>query len=595
MMINVDNILHEQLPRLQQSPKLEKTVRTACKKLLHEDEINSFLTDHAHLGATSFLDNVMQRLGLSFLVNNWELENIPTSGRVVIVANHPLGSLDGIALLKMVSQVRSDIKIVTNEILSSIKPLESLFLPVDNMGGKAKKEQYQAIEHSLTTEEAVIFFPAGEVSRFRLSGIKDSHWRTGFLRIAKKTQSPILPIYVGGKNSRFFYGLSLISKPFSILLLVKEMFRKTKITVPITIGEIIPFSQVEKSPSNLPVSAQLFRKHVYALKSTQKVNDKQQLVFETEKPIAAPQKKQHLLAELAKCELLSNTDDGKESYLLTNAKDTRLLSEIGRLRELSFRTVGEGTGRRIDTDEYDNYYHHIILWDPKKLEIVGAYRVLPTKDMPKDKLYSNTLFNYQQAFDDVKQQGLEMGRSFVQPKYRGKRSLDYLWFAIGAYLIKFPELRYLYGPVSISADYNKELHQWLVFYYSTYYGDTVSINSSDESAAVNVMGKSTIAKAKLPLLFTEKTYLELSERFSGLDHKDAFKLLKNHVKSFNMSVPTLLKQYTELCEPEHVSYCAFNIDPLFNYCVDGLVVVDSYNVLKKKSDKYFPNRDIPKL
>ncbi|MBU2871889.1 lysophospholipid acyltransferase family protein [Colwellia sp. E2M01] len=581
-MINVDSILNEQLPTLQQSPKLEKTVRTVCKKLLHEEEINTFLNDHAHLGASNFLDHVMQRLGLSFLVNNWELENIPTSGRVVIIANHPLGSLDGIALLKMVSQVRSDIKIVANEILSNIEPLESYFLPVDNMKGRAKKEQYQAIEQSLNTEEAVIFFPAGEVSRWRLDGIKDNHWRTGFLRIAKKTQSPILPIYVGGKNSKFFYGLSLLSKPMSVLLLVKEMFRTTKITVPMTIGEIIPFSQIDKLPTNLPVSAQLFRKHVYTLNSRKKNKGggNQALVFETEKPIAAPQQRQHLLAELAQCERLSSTDDGKESYLLTNAKDTRLLNEIGRLRELSFRTVGEGTGCRIDTDEYDNYYHHIILWDPKQLEIVGAYRVVPTKDIAIDKLYSSTLFNYQENIKKIKPQGLEMGRSFVQPKYRGKRSLDYLWNAIGAYLIKFPELRYLFGPVSISADYKKELHQWLVFYYLKYYG------SKDNAKFYN------LAQAKLPLLFTDAVLQDLTEQFAGLDHKEGFKLLKSHVKLFNMAVPTLLKQYTELCDPEHVNYCAFNIDPLFNNCIDGLVMVDSYNVLQKKSDKYFPGRKI---
>ena len=579
-MINVDLILNEQLPKLQQRPKLKKTVSSVCKKLLHEDEINKFLAEHEHLGASNFLDHVMQRLGLSFTVNNWELENIPTSGRVIIVANHPLGSLDGIALLKMVSQIRSDIKIVANEILSNIEPLESYFLPVDNMKGGTKKEQYQAIENSLNTEEAVIFFPAGEVSRFRLDGIKDNHWRTGFLRMAKKTQSPILPIYVGGKNSRFFYGLSLLSKPISILLLVKEMFRKTSITVPMTIGEIIPFSQIKNLPNNLPISAQLFRKHVYALKNNKsgKAGHNQYLVFETEKPIAAPQKKQHLLTELAQCERLSTTDDGKESYLLTNAKDTRLLNEIGRLRELSFRTVGEGTGCRIDTDEYDNYYHHIILWDPKQLEIVGAYRVLPTKDIPNEKLYSNTLFNYQQNFEKIKQQGLEMGRSFIQPRYRGKRSLDYLWFAIGAYLLKHPELRYLFGPVSISADYKKELHQWLVFYYLKYYGD----NTENPG----------IARAKLPLKFTEETYHYLVNKFYDLNHKDAFKLLKNHLKSFNMAVPTLLKQYTELCNPEYVSYCAFNIDPQFNNCIDGLVVLDSYQVLTKKSDKYFPNREI---
>lgn len=562
-MINVDNILREQLPQLENKPKLKKTISKVCSKLLHEKEINQFLDDNGHLGSYEFLDKVMHRLGLSYTVDNWQLENIPSEGRVVMVANHPLGSLDGIALLKLVSKVRGDIKIVTNELLSHLDPLKPFFLPVNNMQGTPSKTQYAAIEKALQQEQAVIFFPAGEVSRFRLSGIRDCHWRSGFLHLANKTQSPILPIHVGGQNSRFFYGLSLIAKPVSILLLVKEMFRRAQVTLPVTIGELIPFRALSKLPSNHRVSAQLFRKHVYALSNGKK------LVFETEKPIAHPQPRKQLKHELENCELLTTTKDGKQIYLLDQAKDTSLLSEIGRLREISFRAVGEGTGERVDIDEYDNSYQHIVLWDPEELEIVGAYRVTQTHNVAIDKLYSSSLFNYQTEFDEIKKSGLELGRSFVQPKYWGKRSLDYLWYGIGAYLSKHPHIRYMFGPVSISAEYNKELMEWLVYYYGEFYGST-----------------KYYASAKTPFNFSNSSSQLLSQVFASSDAKEGFKQLKYQLKIFNKLVPTLLKQYTDLCEPGGVQFATFNIDPLFNNCVDGLVIVDMHRLLDKKRSKY---------
>ncbi len=562
-MINIDNIISEKIPSLAQHPKIQRSVSLACKKLVHQDEINQFLQDNSHLGASEFLDKVMHSLGLSYTVDNWQLENIPTEGRVIMVSNHPLGSLDGIALLKLVSQVRTDIKIVTNEVLNHLEPLQSYFLPVTNMGGMPSKKQYRAIEESLNQDQAVIFFPAGEVSRFRLNGIKDCYWRSGFLHLALKTEAPILPLYVGGKNSRFFYGLSLISKPAAMLLLVKEMFRHAKITLPITIGEIIPFRAIKNLPQNHRVVAQLFRKHVYSLGNNKKT------IFETEKPIAHPQARKNLKNELKHCELLTITNDGKEIYLLKEAKATCLLSEIGRLREISFRAVGEGTGHRVDIDEFDVNYEHIVLWDPAALEIVGAYRVKQTKNTQTANLYSQTLFEYHEAFSDLQEEGLELGRSFVQPKYWGKRSLDYLWYGIGAYLVKNPQLRYLFGPVSISADYSKELIEWLSFYYSHFYP-----------------APENYASAKRPLNISPSTHKSLVNTFEGCDIQSGFKILKHQLKMFNKSVPTLLKQYTDLCQPGGVYFSGFNTDPLFNDCVDGLVIVDLNYLLEKKQKKY---------
>jgi hypothetical protein len=247
------------------------------------------------------------------------------------------------------------------------------------------------------------------------------------------------------------------------------------------------------------------------------------------------------------------------------------MREIGRLRELSFRAVGEGTGNRRDTDRYDAYYQHIILWDEQDLEIVGSYRVAESKTILQQKglpaLYSSTLFEYQPAMDHVFDRGLELGRSFVQPRYWGKRSLDYLWFGIGAYLRVRPHIRYLFGPVSISGDYNEQAKAMLVHLYQHYFGSHMEL-----------------ARAKSPYNFNR--HLISREQFCGTDYKSDFIVLKKLLEAQGLSVPTLYKQYVDVCEQDGVRFAGFNVDPDFSNCIDGLVIVDLVRLKPKKRDRY---------
>ena len=568
-MINIEQALVQKYPAFSAKPAtLRRSAIYCLRRLIHEDEINSFLTKNTEARGFEFVDKVLDYFDFSYSLSHVDRMNIPSSGRVVIIANHPLGALDGLALLKLIGEVRRDVRIVANDVLSHFEQLSSLFLPVDNLGNGTKKKDIERIIHSLQNEEAVIVFPAGEVSRASMTGIKDGKWNSGFLRFARKANAPVLPIYLGGKNSPLFYGVSYIHKSLSSLLLAREMFNKQSTIIPIRIGQAIPYSHIDAVPISTTEKSKLVRKHLY------RIAKRKSPLFNTEKTIVHPQDRRLLKQELKASELLGETVDGKKIYLFDHCPDSAVMQEIGRLREISFRCVGEGTGKNKDLDKYDHYYRHIILWDEDDLEIAGAYRLAEAHKLIHDSnspLYSETLFQYGEAMHPYFEQGIELGRSFVQPRYWGRRSLDYLWYGIGAYLKKHPNVRYLFGPVSLSNRYPKPAKDMLVWFYQHYFADN-----------------NRLAKAHTPYeLSSKESVLTI---FIGDDYQADFKILKEQLNYLGVSVPTLYKQYSELCTTGGVRFMDFGIDANFNYCVDGLVMVDTHFIKEKKHQRYVGNK-----
>jgi putative hemolysin len=486
---------------------------------------------------------------------------------VVIFANHPIGSLDGLALIKLISEIRPDIKVVANELLMALEPLHSILLPVRNMTGGTPKQHLEKIHQHLRNEGAVLIFPSGEVSRLRPNGVRDTQWHSGFLKMAISCNAPLLPIFLDAKNSATFYGASMIYKPLATLLLVKEMFKQAKRNMPIRIGELIPNEAVRTMDFPLKTKIKLLKNHLYRIGK-----DKDPL-FITQSAIAHPESRRELQAALQQCELLGETQDNKLIYLYQHHDSNPIMREIGRLREIAFRAVGEGSGKRRDIDKYDSYYQHLVLWDKEQFEIVGAYRFTSgNKVLEKygeNALYSQSLFQYADSFMPFVKQGLELGRSFVQPKYWGKRSLDYLWFGIGAYLAKHPEYRYLFGPVSISNQLPGSAREMLVHFYSREFAPAQQM-----AVSMSPFGLSKSQKAKLDDLYFSE------------DYQSNFKQLKQVLASMGAAVPTLYKQYGELCKADGVKFLAFGIDADFGDCIDGLVLVDTHKLKGKKYQRY---------
>jgi len=566
--ISIERIVSENFPAISRRPPLIKNgLFRFLRWLSREHEINRFMRQHQDASAPEFVDHVLDYFDFSLSINENERENIPTEGRVVIVANHPIGTLDGLALLKLVRSVRPDVRIVANDILMQFRPLQPLLLPVDNMSQTGYKESTTRIVDALKNDEAVIIFPAGEVSRAGPAGIKDARWQSGFLHFARKTNSPILPIHLGGRNSSLFYSLSTLAKPIGTLMLMREMFKQHQVTLPVRIGQLIPLAQFDINALSNRDKIKLLKKHVYRLAKNRKP------LFQTEKCIAHPEDRRILRRELKQSQMLGETKDGKQIYLFDSFRDSAVMKELGRLREISFRKVGEGSGEKRDLDKYDHYYRHIILWDEEELEIVGAYRIAEANRIIENEglkaLYCSSLFSLSEGLTPKLEQGIELGRSFVQPKYWGKRSLDYLWFGIGAYLRHHPKVRYMFGPVSLSNSYPQAAKDLIVHFYSHYYSSA-----------------HPLARANAPYVLNPSEKQQMYELFAGDNLQEDFLILREQLDHLGVTVPTLYKQYTELCEPGGIEFLDFSVDADFGYCIDGLILVDIDKVKARKRERY---------
>jgi len=569
-MINVEKEILDKFPKLKnRSPMLQKPILKLAQKLVHEDKVNEFLKRYDHLKGLDFVEAVLDYFKFDFSYSSKDIENIPSSGRVVIIANHPLGALDALSLLKLVSTIRKDVKIVANDFLAGIDALNSLFINIDNFKSKQSKDNIKRIYDALDNDEAVIIFPAGEVSRVSPTGVKDGRWQKGFLKFAKKTNSPILPILVDAKNSKTFYTLSILNKTFSTILLSDEMFKKRDKNISIKVGKLIPSQNITKQYSPRIELIDQYKRHLYSLKKGKRS------YFETINTIAHSENRQSLKKELKNSQLIGETNDAKKIYLFEYEENSAVIKEIGRLRELSFRKVNEGVNEKRDLDIYDQYYKHIVLWDEEELEIVGSYRIGHGSSIyekyGKYGFYSNTLFKFKKSFESYLEYSIELGRSFVQPKYWGTRALDYLWYGIGAYLRHNPDIKYMFGPVSLSGNYPQYAKELIIDFYSNYYKT-----------------QEHLVDANLPFEY-ETTDIALDNPFTFKDYKEDFKVLKNKLKSMDLNVPTLYKQYGELCIDGGIKFHSFNVDPDFSNCIDSFIVVEISKVKESKKQRYIQN------
>ncbi|MFW2565500.1 GNAT family N-acyltransferase [Aliarcobacter butzleri] len=566
-MIDIQKEIEKKFPKIKEKENvLKKSLLKIAKKIVHEDSINQFLLQNSHLKGFDFVDAVLDYFDFDYTVSSNDLQNIPSTGKVIIIANHPLGGLDALCLLKLVGQIRKDVKILANDFLVGFEALHSLMIPLDNFKDRQSKESIKKIYEALNNEEAIIIFPAGEVSRATPKGVKDPAWNKGFLNFAKNSNSAILPIFLDAKNSKTFYTISLINKTFSTLLLSNEMFNKKSKNINIKIGQIIPSENITPKGLNKDFLVNLYKKHLYALKKGKKS------FFQTQSAIAHPVSKIDLYNELKKSPLLGQTNDGKKIYLYDYVEDSIVLKELGRLREISFRKVGEGVNKKRDLDKYDVYYQHIILYDKNELEIVGAYRIgnsdMIFKEFGTKGFYSNTLFQFNDEFMFYLQNSIELGRSFVQPKYWGTRALDYLWYGIGAYVKANPNIKYMFGPVSISGAFPAIAKDMLVFYYNYYY-------SSEKN----------LVEARTPFSYSSHIH-DIKEFFTLEDKKRDFKSLKIALSNIGVNVPTLYKQYSELTLDDGVKFLDFNVDKNFGDCIDSFILVEIDKIKDSIKQRY---------
>jgi len=567
--ISVEQTFFQAFPRLASGAarSFANPVVGLLRRVVCEERINAEVVALRSTRGLRFVAEALERLRFSYRIAPTDRAHIPAEGRVVVVANHPLGAMDALALIDLVGSVRQDVRIVGNRVLEQLEGLGELLLRcevfADRQGGAGLRAVYRALE----AEQAVIVFPAGEVSRIGPTGIRDGTWAPGFVRFARKCMAPVLPIHVAASNSPAFYGASMLARPLGTLMLPRELLGAENSRITLTVGAPVEAAALGARGSTPDLVAAAMRKHVYRLAR------RKPPLFATSNTIAHPEPPLAVRADLSAGEVLGETTDGKRIVLIDGRRDGAALREIGRLRELSFRRVGEGTGLKRDIDGFDLHYQHIVLWDEARCAIVGAYRLGDAGRIRREQgtagLYTATLFDYQPGSRHFLDQAVELGRSFVHPSYWGTRSLDYLWQGIGAYLRSRPQTRYLFGPVSLSAELPELARQWIVLVHQHYFASPAPL-----------------ALARNPFRASSTLRREVGEALQGLDSSAGLALLRSKVAELGGAYPILYRQYVDLCERDGVVFADFGLDPAFGHCVDGLILLDLNSLKAAKRARY---------
>lgn len=537
-------------------------------------KINNFYEQHKNDSSIEFIDAVISRLNLKFEFNEYELKRIPASGAFITVSNHPFGGIDGILLLKILSKVRPDYKIISSYLLQRIKPLENSLLPINTLDLPDKNNRgLSDLKHAflhLNNGHPIGVFPAGRTSSYKpdIHQISDSEWQFAILKFIKKTNLPVVPINFLGRNRSNLNLMSVIHPMLKSNNLPQELFNRRNRDIIIRIGNPIPIPDLEHF-SNIAQFGRFLRVKTYALGSTIDVKKfyryqlKQQ--DEPEKIVdAIPTEKLILdLTNISKKHFLFNVNN-YSVYCVPSFEIPNILNEIGRLRELTFRNVGEGTNNSTDLDEFDLYYFHLFIWDKVENQIVGAYRVGKGHDIinqyGKKGFYLYSLFRINDKMLPVLNESLELGRSFIRKEYQQKPiPLFLLWKGILYFLLKHKEYRYLIGPVSISNQFSTISKALITeFIKSNYFN--------------NELAKFIKPRTQFSANFPEiDTNLILETTSNDLNKFD--KLIEE-IEPANFKLPVLLKKYIKL----NAKIISFNIDPKFNNALDGLIMLDLFNV-----------------
>jgi putative hemolysin len=542
-------------------------------KVARIDKVNELYDDICKEEDLKAIDKMFEILDVEIELDPKQLEHIPKSGPFIIVANHPFGALDGLALIKAIAQVRPDFKVMANFLLQNVEPIKNYFLsvnPFEEM--KGAYNNIGGLKAAMLHVEAGLplgIFPAGEVSTFQgdLKTIADRKWQNSAIKIVKKAKVPVVPVYFDGANSRIFHLLGLIHPGLRTLALPSELFKKKGKSIAMRIGKPIAAKDLDMF-TNADQLGRYLRAKTYALGSSFEVKRDYFRLFrfpQKEDPIIDAVPHDKIMMEINAIQAYKTlTYDNFDCYVVGSETIPNILREIGRLREVTFRKVGEGTNKSIDLDEYDLYYDHLILWDREAEKIAGAYRIGNGPEIMSrygaKGFYTSSLFRMSNKMKPILGQSVELGRSFIVSEYQKHRlSLFLLWKGILFYLFANPNFRYIIGPVSISNSY-QEVSKELIIQF-------ITRNYFDHELSKYVEPRNAF-RPKLSVVDTD-ALLEAS----ASDIKKMDKIISD-IEPSSFTMPVLLKKYLQ----QNARILAFNADPKFNNALDGLMLLDLHNL-----------------
>lgn len=535
-------------------------------KVLELDKVNRTQAKYAASMGPDFARDILQDQEITYDVPEGELDRIPADGGFITISNHHFGSLDGLILCDTVGRRREDYKILTTFMLSLIPNLAPNFLPVNNLGGKNDARSINSIRMALQHIKdggALGLFPAGEVATYQKEGkrtavsaqkvIEDKPWAPNMIRLIQKSGLPVVPIYFDGTNSRNFHFLGKIHPRLRTVRLVHELFNKRGTHIKVRIGQPVTPEEMAKFASAEELGAYL-RNLTYALE-VNCIEEKKRVDLQQMEPIMDPVDPAVVKAELESIPERILFECGDYRCYFTRPDDIPgVMTEIARLREVTFRTVGEGSGKAKDTDIYDTYYKHLILWNIPNGEIAGAYRVGVGKEVLQkpEGFYTASLFAFREGLKPYLPKSLELGRSFIAPRYRKEvLPLKLLLSGVLTAGANCEGAEYTLGPVSVSSDFPTFYKSLILRYFLK--------NHSMENAE-------NVVAPKTP--FTPD-FLRVNPDalLSGCKSVEDLDRLLQYLSSGTLRLPVLFRKYACL----GAKYVAFNIDKDFN-TLDAFII-----------------------
>ncbi len=540
-------------------------------KVLKISTLNKIYDRNKHLKDVAFLNAILDEFQIKFEIPEEDFKRLPKDGAYITISNHPLGGIDGILLLKLMLEKEPNFKIIANFLLHRIEPMKKYIMPVNPFENhKDAKSSVIGIKETLrhlSDGKPLGIFPAGEVSTYKDGKIVvDKPWEEGAIKVIRKAQVPVVPIYFHAKNSRLFYFLSKIDDTLRTAKLPSELLTQKDRIIKVRVGKPISVAEQNEHQS-IEDYSEFLRRKTYMLANSFNEENKILTVPNLKTPknpkkIVTPANQEKMISEV---EELRKTDSrffqskNYEVFFTEAKKIPNILHEIGRLREITFREVGEGTNESIDLDKYDTYYHHMFLWDEETKQVAGAYRMgLGSEIFPKygmEGFYLNDLFRFESELYDMMKSSIEMGRAFIVKEYQQKpMPLFLLWRGIIHTTLRYPEHKFLLGGVSISnqfTDFSKSL--MIEFMKSNYY---------DPYIAQYVHPKKEF---KVKLKDADKDFI-FDEAEADLNKFDK---IIDELEPGNLRLPVLIKKYIK----QNARLVAFNVDPHFNNAIDGLMYI----------------------
>ncbi len=534
--------------------------------------MNRFYDRHKDLDGPGFCDAILEHYEIDFELVEEELQRLPKNGPFITISNHPLGGIDGVLLLKLMLDNRPDFKIIANFLLHRIAPLKPYIMPVNPFENhKDAKSSVLGFKNALLhlkNGHPLGIFPAGEVSTYRDGKlVVDKPWEEAAIKLIRKAEVPVVPIYFHARNSRLFYRLSKINDVFRTAKLPSELTTQSRRPIKVRIGQPISVT-AQKEEDTLEGFTELLRKKTYLLAN---VFEKESLLDKVPTSLKLPKPPKKIASAVRTEVLLGEIDKLREKGLrllqsknyevfLAQEKDMPfLLKEIGRQREITFREIGEGTNNAVDLDQFDSYYHHLFLWDNEEKIIVGAYRMGLGAEIFKkygiDGFYLQDLFGFEPELYPMMEKSIEMGRAYIVKEYQQKpMPLFLLWKGIVHTTLRYPDHKYLIGGVSISNQFSNFSKSLMIEFMKSHYWDPY--------VAQYIRPKKEF---KVKLKDADKEFV-FDETQSDLNKFD--KLIEE-VEPGSLRLPVLIKKYIK----QNAKVVAFNVDPLFNNSVDGLMYI----------------------